>query len=41
MALRQENDAVASKLSIFSKNHDYNILKSFPCHSEHVCRYGV
>ena len=32
------NDAVASERSIFSKNHDYNIEKSFPCCGEHVRR---
>ena len=34
--------AVASKRSIFSKNHDYNRLsyiKSFPCRGEHVRTY--
>ena len=30
--------AVASEQSIFSKNHDYNIEKSFTCRGEHVRR---
>ena len=37
---KQMTLAVASKRSIFSKNHDYNsYIKSFPCHGEHVCTY--
>ena len=36
MAFEASKCALASERSIFSKNHDYNIYKSFPCSGEHV-----
>ena len=41
MASRQANNIVASERSIFSQNHDYNILNSFPCRGEHVRTYII
>ena len=37
---KQMTPTVASELSIFSKNHDYNTyIKSFPCRGEHERTY--